>query len=190
MIRLLIVDDHPAMRAGLTAVLRAEPGIVPLATASSAEDLEPALHRTRPDVVLLDYHLPGSDGLRLCRRIKQELPAPGVLLYSAYADASLVIPAILAGADGLLNKSVPANELYDALRAVARGDRVLPPVPRQLMNQASQELDSEDLPILSMVLDGTPTAEVAKTLRMEPRAVLARIDTMIDRLRVEVPSPS
>lgn len=190
MIRLLIVDDHPAMRAGLTAVLRSEPGIVPLAAASSADDLEPALHRTRPDVVLLDYHLPGSDGLRLCRRLKQELPAPAVLLYSAYADASLVIPSLLAGADGLLNKSVPANELYDAIRAVARGDRVLPPVPHELMNAASRELEAQDLPILSMVVEGHSTAEVAQTLRIEPRDVLARIDAMIDRLRVEVPSPS
>jgi DNA-binding NarL/FixJ family response regulator len=189
-IRLLIVDDHPAMRAGLTAVLRAEPGIVPLATASSAEDLEPAMHRTRPDVVLLDYHLPGSDGLRLCRRIKQELPPPAVLLYSAYADASLVIPAILAGADGILNKSAPANELYDALRAVGRGDRVLPPVPHELLTGASQVLDAEDLPILSMVLDGTPVGEVAETLRVHPRTILARLDAMIDRLRVDVPAPA
>lgn len=190
MIRLLIVDDHPAMRAGLTAVLRAEPGIVPLATASSADDLEPALNRTRPDVVLLDYHLPGSDGLRLCRRIKQDVPAPAVLLYSAYADASLVIPAILAGADGLLNKSAPAQDLYDALRSVARGDRVLPPVPHELLSRASHELEPEDLPILSMVLDGTSIGDVADTLRVEPRAVVARLDGMIDRLRVEVPAPA
>jgi len=104
MIRLLIVDDHPAMRAGLTAVLRAEPGIIPLGTASSEEDLAPTLTRTKPDVVLLDYHLPGADGLKLCRRLKRDVPAPAVLLYSAYADSAMVVPAILAGADGLLNK--------------------------------------------------------------------------------------
>ena len=68
MIRLLLVDDHPAMRAGLTAVLRAEPGMVPLARPPRAEEPRPAVKRTKPDVVLLDYHLPGSDGLRLCRR--------------------------------------------------------------------------------------------------------------------------
>ncbi|MDP8968072.1 MAG: response regulator transcription factor, partial [Actinomycetota bacterium] len=100
MIRILIVDDHPAMRAGLTAVLRAEPGLVPLDAATSVSDLWPTLKRTRPDVVVLDYHLPGDDGLVLCRRIKRELPAPAVLLYSAYADAALTIPARLAGVDG------------------------------------------------------------------------------------------
>jgi two-component system response regulator DevR len=186
MIRLLIVDDHPAMRAGLTAVLRAEPGIVPLGTASSEEDLGPTLTRTRPDVVLLDYHLPGADGLKLCRRLKRDVLAPAVLLYSAYADSGMVIPAILAGADGLLNKSAPAPELFDALRAVARGDRVLPPVPRELLEATSARVEPEDMPILAMMVDGTPVAEVADALRRPVRDVARRVDAMIERLRVEI----
>jgi DNA-binding NarL/FixJ family response regulator len=190
MIRLLIVDDHPAMRAGLTAVLRGEPGMIPLACAASADDLEPAMHRTRPDVVLLDYHLPGTDGLRICRRLKRMVPTPRVLLYSTYADASLVIPAVLAGADGLLNKSAPAPELFDALRAVARGDRVLPPIPRELLAAASSMLDAEQLPVLAMVLDGTPPGEVAATLRTTPEEITRVLDTMIERLSVELPMPA
>jgi DNA-binding NarL/FixJ family response regulator len=186
MIRLLIVDDHPAMRAGLTAVLRAEPGIVPLGAASSEDDLPVMLERTRPDVVLLDYHLPGADGLKLCRRIKREEQAPAVLLYSAYADSAMVVPAILAGADGLMNKSAPAPELFDALRAVARGDRVLPPVPRALLEAAGGRVAPEDQPILAMMLDGTSPAEVADTLRVDRREVSHRIDAMIERLRVEI----
>lgn len=188
MIRLLIVDDHPAMRAGLTAVLRAEPGIVPLGAASGADDLEPALRRTQPDVVLLDYHLPGTDGLQLARRLKRRTPAPKVLLYSAWADASLVVPAVLAGADGLLNKSAPAPELYDALRAVSRGERVLPPVPQELREAAAAELDPVDLPILSMMLEGTPPNEIAQTLRIDPTELSRRLDAMIATLRVEVPA--
>jgi DNA-binding NarL/FixJ family response regulator len=186
MIRLLIVDDHPAMRAGLTAVLRAEPGIVPLGTASSEEDLGAMMQRTKPDVVLLDYHLPGADGLKLCRKLKREIPAPAVLLYSAYADSAMVVPAILAGADGLLNKSAPAPELFDALRAVARGDRVLPPVPRELVEAAGQRVDPEDLAILAMMVDGTPIVEVADALRRPVRDVSRRVDWMIERLRVEI----
>jgi two-component system response regulator DevR len=186
MIRLLIVDDHPAMRAGLTAVLRAEPGIVPLGTASSEDDLSAMMTRTRPDVVLLDYHLPGADGLKLCRRLKREVPAPAVLLYSAYADSAMVVPAILAGADGLLNKSAPAPELFDALRAVARGDRVLPPVARELLESAGSRVEPEDLPILAMMVDGTPIAEVAEAMRQPARDVSRRVDGMIERLRVEI----
>jgi len=188
MIRLLIVDDHPAMRAGLAAVLRAEPGIVPLGAVAGADELEPALRRTQPDVVLLDYHLPGTDGLQLCRRLKRRAPAPAVLLYSAWADASLVVPAVLAGADGLLNKSAPAPELYDSLRSVSRGERVLPPVPHELREAAAAALDPVDLPILSMMLDGTPVAEIAQTLRLDGAELSQRLDAMIAALRVEVPA--
>jgi DNA-binding NarL/FixJ family response regulator len=188
-IRVLLVDDHPAMRAGLSAVLRSEPGIVPLGAASSADDLPAALARTRPDVIVLDYHLPGTDGLVLCRQLKRTIPPPAVLLYSAYADASLVVPALLAGADGLLHKGAPAPELFDAIRAVGRGDRILPPVGREQLEAATDSLDPEDLPILGMTLDDTPPADIAQTLRLAPAELAARIDAMVARLRVDVPAP-
>jgi DNA-binding NarL/FixJ family response regulator len=187
-IRVLLVDDHIALRAGLVAVLDAEPGIVPLDAASSEADLWPALRRTRPDVVLLDYHLPGRDGLALCRQVKRTLPPPKVLLYSAYADASLAIPAVLAGADGVVHKGAPAHELYEALRLVAKGRRVLPPLSRELLDGAAARLDPADLPVLGMVLDETPRGDIARTLRIDPPALDARIERMLDRLRVEVPS--
>ncbi|HEV2752298.1 MAG TPA: response regulator transcription factor [Solirubrobacteraceae bacterium] len=188
MIRLVIVDDHPALRAGLSAVLRAEPGLVPLGVASDAAELEPLLARTRPDLVLLDYHLPGEDGLRVCRRLKRTVPAPAVLLYSAYADGSLAIPAVLAGADGLVHKGAPAQELYEAIRCVARGDKVLPPVGAEHRQQAASALDEQDMPILGMLLEGTPPAEAASTLRLDGRGFSERVDRMIDRLRVEIPA--
>lgn len=189
MIRILLVDDHPALRAGLTAVLRAEPGLVPLGTAADEEELWPALNRTKPDVVVLDYHVPPADGLQLCRRIKKQIPAPKVLLYSAYADAQLVIPAMLAGADGVVNKGAPAGELYDAIRTVARGERIMPPMSRELLDAANERLDSADLPILGMSLDGTPEVEIARTLGVSHEELTRRVDRMISRLKVEVATP-
>lgn len=189
MIRILIVDDHPAMRAGLTAVLRAEPGFVPLDAATSEADLWPTINRTKPDVVVLDYHLPGDDGLVLCRRIKRQLPAPRVLLYSAYADAALTIPARLAGVDGLIGKSAPANELFDAIRRVARGERVLPPISRELLDDAGNRLDADELPILGMTIEDTPLLEIAETLGIEPIEVSHRIDRMIKRLKIDIAAP-
>ena len=188
MIRVLVVDDHLALRAGLSAVLNAEPGIVPLGSASSERDLWPVLQRTRPDLVVLDYHLPGEDGLTLCRRLKRTLPPPKILLYSAYADAALAIPAILAGADGVVHKGAPALELYEAIRQVARGRRVLPPPSGELLNDASARLRPEDLPVLGMALDDTPATEIAAALRLEPDELDARIDRMLAGLRVEVPA--
>ena len=187
MIRILIVDDHPALQAGLTAVLRREPGLVPIGTAPGAHDLWPAMQRVRPDVVLLDYHLPPSDGLHLCRQIKRTMPPPAVLMFSAYADAKLLVPARLAGADGMVSKSAPAPELYDAIRTVARGGHVLPPIERQLLDEAAARLDTDDLPILGMVLEGVPHADIADALRIEGEELSRRIDDMIGRLKVDVP---
>ena len=187
MIRVLLVDDHPALRAGLTAVLSAEPGIVPLGVATSDLDVWPALQRTRPDVVVLDYHLSGRDGLSICRRIKRGLAAPRVLLYSAYADASLAIPALLAGADGIVHKGAAAGELYEALRLVVRGTRVLQPLARELLGSAAARVEADDLPILGLVLDEPPRGEIAEVLALSADELDTRIERMIGRLRIEIP---
>ena len=188
MIRIVVVDDHPALRSGLNTVLAGEPGLVPVGSAASPSELWPILTTSRPDLVLLDYHLPGhEDGLQICRRIKTRLLAPKVLLYSAYAGSSLSIPATIAGADGVVGKAIPARELYDAIRRVARGERVLPPIPPELMREATERLDPEDMPIVGMLLHDTSVAEIAPLVHLDVKAVEARIDLIIERLRVEVP---
>jgi DNA-binding NarL/FixJ family response regulator len=187
-IRVLFVDDHPAVRAGLMAVLRSEPGIVPVATASCLEDIWSQFNRTRPDLVLLDYHLPATDGLSVCRRLKRIVPVPSVLIYSAYADASMTIPAVLAGADGILHKGVPARELSEAIRATARRQRLLPTISEESLAAAVQGLETEDQPILGMMLAGTARHEVASTLRIAPDELDRRLDRMIERLRIAVPA--
>lgn len=187
MIRIIVVDDHPALRAGLETVLRSEPGIVPVGSAADGLSLWPLLNTTAPDVVLLDYHLPGEDGLQLCRRIKSLALAPKVLLYSAYAGSNLAVPALLAGADGVIGKSIPALELFDAIRRVAGGELVSPPVSRELLEEASSKIDEADLPILGMRIDGTPSAEIAKVLGIDGKELAARLERMIGVLRLDIP---
>jgi DNA-binding NarL/FixJ family response regulator len=184
-IRILIVDDHPALRAGLNGVLEAEPGLVVVGAAAKVEQLFPVLHRTRPDVVLLDYHLPPDDGLRLCRRIKRQIPAPRVLVYSAYADARMRLPALLAGADGLLNKGAGARELFETIRLVASGRRALGPIGREQLAEAAELVDGDAGAIIAMLMDDTPVPDIAKVLGVPAVAVERRLDRMLDRLRVE-----
>jgi DNA-binding NarL/FixJ family response regulator len=189
MITVAIVDDHHAVRLGLRAALLSEPGLEPVGSAANAAETDVLLYRTRPDVVLLDYHLPGTDGLTICRRIKSDVPAPGVVLYSAFADPSMTVPAIVAGADAIIHKGGETRELFDAIRRAARGDSVLPPISEPLLEAAGHALDAEDLPLLGMLVNGTRPADIATTMRLERAELDERIAGMLGRLKVRVPAP-
>jgi len=189
MIRVVIVDDHHAVRLGLQTALAAEPGLIPVGTAATAAELPPLLYRVDPDVILLDYQLPDDDGLTVCRRVKSSTPAPRVILYSAFADASMTVPAIVAGADGLVHKGVRPQELFEAIRAVAAGGVVLPLVSQPLLEAAGLQLDTDDLPILGMLLDRTPTGDIATTLGIDDAHLKRRVRRMLARLKVPFTRP-
>jgi len=188
MIRVVIVDDHPALRAGLRAVLDAEPGIVFAGESTGEEEhVWPLLNRSRPDFVLLDYHLPRGDGLQLCYRIKTDVPAPRVVLFTAYASPTLALPALLARADGVLDKGLGARELFEAIRRVHGGERLVPPVSRTVLEEGVSKLDSEERAIVGMLLDGASDREVADTLRIQPRDVRHSVRRILSTLRLELP---
>ena len=123
MIRVLVVDDHPVLRAGLEAVLRTEPGFVCVGTAGDGHELLAALRHTRPDVVLLDWRLGEEDGVALCRTLRAEPAPPEVVLYTATADSGLDGQARAAGAHAVVEKSADIDELFDTLRLAVRGGR-------------------------------------------------------------------
>lgn len=121
MIRVLVVDDHPVLRAGLEAVLRAEPGFVPVGAAADGHEALRLVRRTRPDVVVLDRRLGDEDGLALCRALRAEPAAPQVVLYTAAAsDPHLAGQATDAGAFDVVDKADDVGALFDALRLAAR----------------------------------------------------------------------
>jgi len=188
MIRIVVIDDHPALRAGVRTVIDAEPGLVFAGeSAGDEESLWPLLRRTHPDLVLLDYHLPSTDGLQLCHRIKRQHTPPRVLVYSAYASPPLALPALLARADGLVDKGLPARELFEAIRLVHRGDRLIPEVSQYLLSEALSQIDDRDRPIVGMLLDGTSEAEVAQVLKLEPSDVEHATRRILSRLTHSVP---
>ena len=127
------------------------------------------------------------DGLDVCRRIKSEIPAPAVVLYSAFADPTITVPAIVAGADAIVHKGGQTRELFDAIRETARGSKALPPVSEPLLEAAEQALDPQDLPLLGMLVNRTPPAEIAATMRIERTQLDRRIAAMLTRLKVRVP---
>jgi DNA-binding NarL/FixJ family response regulator len=189
MIRIVIVDDHPALRAGLRTVLEAEPGIVVSGdTDGDDERIWPLLKSVAPDLVLLDYHLPRNDGLQLCYRIKQQPPAPKVILFTAYASPTLALPATLAHADGLLAKGVGAREVFDAVRLVNRGERLLPPISRTVLEEGNARLDPQDRALVGMLLDGASEHEIGRTLRLSTRDVRHAVRRILSALQLDIPA--
>lgn len=183
MTRVVVIDPQPAVRAGLAMLLRTEPGLVPVGAAMGAHDGLELASRQRPDVVILDPQLLDGDGLGTCRRLRALDPAPRVVLYSAGGDPSLPVTARVAGADGLVDKAAPAEELFEAIRMVARGASALPPLDREQLDLAAHRVDSEDLALLAMLVDRTEPADVAATLRMDKRKLSGRIERVLGRLR-------
>jgi DNA-binding NarL/FixJ family response regulator len=186
MIRVAVVDDHHAIRVGLEAAIASQPGITCVGTVADGEQLAALLYRARPDVLVLDYHLPRTDGLRLCRQIKRDVLAPAVVLYSAYADASLAVSRIVAGADALVDKAAPARELFEAIRCVATGGSCMPPPIPELLARARGALDAEDQPIFDRLIEGAARADIASTLGLARAALEHRIDIMLERLPISV----
>jgi DNA-binding NarL/FixJ family response regulator len=185
MIRTLIVDHHPALRAGVKVVLEAERDMVVVGDTGAQDELLPLLRRTRPDVVLLDCHPPKVVGLRACRLIKCLVPAPRVLIYSAYSDECLRVAARVAGADGLLDKNSSALDLVQAIRVIHRGRQLLEPIRPGDVQRALRLLDPQEAQILETLLDDTSASEIAVVLNVPPATIGQRVDDILDRLCVE-----
>jgi DNA-binding NarL/FixJ family response regulator len=185
-----LLDDHPAVLAGLRRLIDPEPDLTVIAAARSADDLARRLDGRRVDVIVLDYDLARGDGLSLCGRFKSRPEPPGVIIYSAYASPALSLAARAAGADGVVDKSEPVSALLAAIRAVARGVMHIPGIPPDAYEAAAERLDEEDLPILALLLDGEPADGIAQALRADPSEIVWRRQRIVGRLRPKLrPGP-
>lgn len=182
MIRILVVDDHPAVRAGLLAVLRGEPGLVPVGTADSAEQALEAACRWAPDVVLVDYQLPDLNGAMLTWELKQLPDAPRVVIYSAFAEPRLSLAAALSGAEAVLDKNRSVDAIFETIRGVAAGKSYVEPLPREAVRDGGRFIDPQDQSILGLALAGEQAEEIAAVLRIDERAVRRRLRLMIQWL--------
>ena len=167
--------------------MASRPGLACVGVAGDGGQTHSLLYRTNPDVVVLDYHLPHVNGLVLCRQIKQDVLAPAVLLYSAYADQALVVPALVAGADGMVHKGAPARELLQAIRTIAAGDTRFPPLIPELAQDAIAAVAPDDRPILELLIDRVPRDRIAARLGLSSAALEDRTDRILAELGVPIP---
>jgi DNA-binding NarL/FixJ family response regulator len=163
--------------------------VEPAGEACDAFGLFPALQRSDPDVVLLDHRIGGELGVLLCRRITRRLLAPAVIIYSAFARDRLTVPALVAGADAVLDKGGPERELVSTIHAVGQGRRRVPEISRVDMLAASSLLSEEDGSLLRLLVRGESAADAAKALSTSVDAVETRVDGMLATL-LGVPGPA
>ena len=188
MTRIAIVDPQPAVRAGLMALLRSEPGLVPVGSAGTAEEAVELVARTAPDIVLLEPYLGDDDGLQLCRRLTAD-DGPRVVAYTEMSDPALEVALRVACADGIVDKQSAPEQLFEALRVVARGRTALPPLTPAQLRAAAARVESDDFALLAMLLDRTPAADVRDTLKLDPRRFTRRVERMLARLRPRRSTP-
>jgi DNA-binding NarL/FixJ family response regulator len=182
MVRVAFLDDHPAVRAGLQAILATEPDPRLVGSAADEHELWPLLQRTHPAIVVLDLHHPGRDGLALCLRIKRQPDPPAVVLFSAYTAAALVVAAAVAGADAIVSKSSATTTLLEAIRTVARNPRTIPPITPQMKADAAARLDPTDHAILAMRVAGDSPVEIAAALGVPDATIAHRIAAIVAKL--------
>lgn len=183
MLRIALLDDHPAVLAGLRRLIDAEPNLSVAAVAANAPELARELDGLRPDVLILDYDLARDDGLAYCRRIKSRPNPPAVVIYSAYAGPALTLAARAAQADAVVDKAEPVQSLLAAVRRAASGEVVMGAVPRDTFEAAVARLEDEDLPVFAMLLDREPSDSIADALRIDQAEVSRRAQRIVGRLR-------
>jgi DNA-binding NarL/FixJ family response regulator len=183
MIRIAVLDDHPAVLGGLQRLAERAPDLEPVAFVETEEALRRALDQRLADVVVVDYDLARGDGLAVCQQLKERRPAPRVLIYSAYAGPGLGLAARAAGADGLVHKSEPVAELLAAVQRVAAGERVLPELQPDLRRAAMSRLDEADVVVAAMLLVDTPHDAIAETLDVRRDEVAWRARRIVARMR-------
>ncbi len=181
-IRCMVVDDHPAILAGLRGLLASEADFEVVHALDSAEAAAEVAEQTPLDVAIVDYQLPGHSGLWLSRKLKRLPEPPAVLIYSAFSDYMLAAACVVAEADGLLSKSALGSELYTAIRRAAMGLCRLPPVPPTLADGLRRRFESLEQAIFGLLLAGISRDEIGRTLHIDTGELEARQWTMLRKL--------
>ncbi|MEP6798994.1 MAG: response regulator transcription factor [Lapillicoccus sp.] len=188
MIRIVLCDDHPVVRAGFRALLENEPDLEVVAEATSGPEGVDAVEQLRPDVVLMDLRMPGGDGVDATRAIRAGTSNTAVVVVTTYETDADIIRAVEAGALGYLLKDTPPDELVRAVRAAARGETILSPgVAARLVRSVRQPhrapLSPREKAVLRLVADGRTNGEVGQELFITEATVkthLLRIFTKLD----------
>lgn len=188
-IRVLLVDDHAVLRSGLEQLLAGEPDIEVVGTAADGSAALEEVRRTRPDVVLMDLQMPGTDGVTATRNIVAE-GGPDVLVLTSFSDADRIVAALDAGAVGYLLKDADPEDVIEGVRAVSRGESPLHPrAARQLLgarraSAGEVDLTPRETEVLVLVRQGLANKQIARRLGISDRTVKAHLTSVFASIGV------
>ena len=181
MTKILLVDDHAMFRAGVKALLEGETGLEVVGEAGSGDEGVDEARRLKPDVVVMDLSMPGTDGLEATRRIAALGLKSRVLVLTAHGEEEYLVPVVDAGASGYLMKTRADQDLIDAIRVVARGEVYLPPKATRLLLQQYRkspesatglaELSAREREVMALTAEGFSSREIGEKLFVSPKTV-------------------
>jgi DNA-binding NarL/FixJ family response regulator len=184
-IRLLLVDDHAVLRAGLANVLNFEPGLRVVAEADDGETAIDLWRKHQPDVMLLDLSMAGIDGIETLQRLRREFPEARVLMLTSSEAPEDVRHALAAGAGGYVTKTVRRAELVAAIREVHAGRQVIGQAMAGLMAVESEggTISRRELEVLGLVRQGFTNAEIGRLLGISERTAKAHVIALLAKLQ-------
>ncbi|WP_043638232.1 BTAD domain-containing putative transcriptional regulator [Nonomuraea candida] len=193
-LRVLVADDQALVRAGLKAVLDAEPGVAPAGEAANGEEAIAGVRATRPDVVLLDIQMPRLDGLAAARRILAGERPPKVVMMTTFGSDENLYAALRAGVSGFLLKTSPPEQILAAIRAAAAGDALIDPaVTTRLISAFAGRVDPDSPPalaglpddrldVLKLVARGLTNRQIGQTLSLPEEEVSLSVKALLEHL--------
>lgn len=186
MVRVLVIDDHPMVRAGLAATLNPEPDMEIVASAENGRE-GVALYRChQPDVALMDLKMPEMGGVEAIRAIRMDFPLAKIVVLSTYEGDEDIFRAIQAGALTYLLKNTPSEKMIDVIRKVAAGGRPMPPeVAQKLTDRLLQPtLTNRETDVLRLLTRGMRNKEIAAALEITEETVQSHVKSILAKLAV------
>lgn len=190
MIRVLIVDDHGVVRAGLEQVLANTEEVVVVGTAANGEEAVAVGAETRPDVVLMDLSMPVLDGIEATRRLTRASPETSVVILTSFSDRKRIVEALDAGAVGYLLKDSEPDELVRGIQAAVRGESPLDSkAARELISAREERRPLKDLTarerdVLALLALGMPNKQIARKLGISEKTVKTHVTNIFSRIGV------